>query len=639
MSTPLGDTYDVTVLRFDASLNPAGTLSATVPFHPAAVAAAPNGDLWMAGIHTLARIDSSGHVVLSVPLGGSDPNGVTGVAALAVGASGTVAVTGTTSQSDFPVSPGAFQKFPSISIPPSDVSLYDFGFISTFSDRGVRLASTIVAGTNPKCPSSFCAFARTEPVAITLDAQDTITVAGTTNTLDFPVTPGAPQPMCDCHGAQGNIFITRFSADLRTQIWSTFLGGAPDPYFADQTESVTGLALEPDGGAVVAGTTYDLNFPATPGALQPKLPPAKSYVNPISGFVTRINATGTAWVSSTYLTGTKDDSLAGVQTDPQGNAWISGNTQSPDFPTIAGGLQLGSGLIVELAADGSRLLTSEHIPGAAPGGILSNPDGSFTIPDSSAAFYGTESLLRVPPGAIGGISILGVADSAVTANVVGTVAPGEFLSVYGTGLGPSPGVGAVLNSSGRLSNDVANVLVFFDGQPMPLLWVSANQINVLVPYEIGGRSTTTMQVSTPGGWSQTLKLFVVPTQPNIFVVVNSDGTVNSPDHPAAIGDILTLYGSGAGVLDRTMPDGSVAGNPAPRPDANVSILLPRFGNCGDEALPVLYAGGSPGLAVNALQVNFQFERSTGDLNCISSSTVRLVADDGESRSYDIYYSK
>jgi len=104
---------------------------------------------------------------------------------------------------------------------------------------------------------------------------------------------------------------------------------------------------------------------------------------------------------------------------------------------------------------------------------------------------------------------------------------------------------------------------------------------------------------------------VVPTQPNTFVIVNADGTVNGPNHPAVSGSILTMYVSGAGVLNQGLPDGSVASNPAPSPVAPVSITIlgvgTFFSECPNVTQQVLYAGGSPGLVVNALQVNFLYQ--------------------------------
>jgi uncharacterized protein (TIGR03437 family) len=498
----------------------------------------------------------------------------------------------------------------------------------------------MIWGMQVTCPNASpgtpsCALPATTPAAIAVDASGAVTIAGSTNAADYPVTAGAPQSVCKCRAESGNIFLTRLSADFKSLIWSTFLGGT-GPFAESMTETVSGIALEPDGGAVVAGTTSDPDFPVTPGALE-AAPPAGASNG--AGFVTRVNAAGTTWVFSTYLAGSDNDFISAIQADLQGNIWLTGSTTSPDFPSLPGSLQLGNAFVLHLAADGSRLLFSERIPGAATGGfygnylpltrllillfevnspfnLWTNPDGTLTVSggsiltDATGATSASGWLLRLPAAQVSGVSLLGVADSAAS-QTGGFVAPGEFISIYGTGLGPAAGAGAALDSSGRIASQLGGTQVLFDGRAVPLLWASATQINLLAPYEIAGQATTTMQVLTPAGSSQTLDLTVVPTQPNVFVIVNADGTVNGPDHPAVAGSILTMYVSGAGAMFPDLPDGAVAPNPAPSPIGRVSItnlgVGTLVGECPDVTQQVLYAGGSPGLVVNALQVNFLYQ--------------------------------
>lgn len=439
-----------------------------------------------------------------------------------------------------------------------------------------------------------------------------MTIAGTTDTVDYPVTANAAQSTCKCNDFAGNMFVTRLNAGFSGLIWSTFLGGT-EPY-TSMGETVSGISLEPDGGVVIAGMTADPDFPTTTGTIEPALPAQATAGPHHHGFVSRLNSTGTAWIFSTYLGGSLVESISGLQTDSQGNCWIAGYTGSQDFPTPPGTLQLGPALVLEIAADGSHFLVSEHIPGGTDGGILSNPDGTLTVVGSPTRYGGSlsdnsGSLLRLPAGPVQGVSILGVADSAAT-HPGGTVAPGEFLSLYGTGLGPAGGAGAEIDSSGRIGSALGGTTVWFDGEPMPLLWTSDHQINVLAPYKIATQSQTTLQVATPAGSSQALNLTVVSTQPNIFTVVNQDGTVNGPDDPAALGSVLTLYGSGGGALSQSLPDGTIASTSAPATVAPVSVILSVSGTnylCNNQTLPLVYSGPSPGLVVNALQVNFKLQ--------------------------------
>ncbi len=613
----------VSATEFDSSLRNTASISINIPFSPTSVAVDPNGALWLAGSHSLVKLAPSGVPAVSIELGGAAA-GTTVASALAIDESGNVYVAGETSQADFPVTPGAFEGFPAN--PPANFAA---GFLTKFSNSGTRLLSTLVQGA--------------APAAIAVDSSGAITLAGTTPGADFPVTANAPQSVCNCEYGGHNAFLTRLSADFGSLIWSTFLGGDP-PYDGGSWTMVSGIALEPDGGAVVVGATWDRDFPVTPGAIETVLPAQAGGVVPQHGFITRINATGTAWIFSTYLGGSVSDSISGVQTDSQGNIWITGSTDSPDFPALAGTLQLGGALVYELAADGSHLLCSERIPGVwseetmDQAQIWINPDGTLTVLGSQvgnlAAPGDSSVLLLLPAGPVEGISLLGIADSASTLTG-GEVAPGEFLSIYGTGLGPAVGAGAALDSSGRIASRIAGTSVLFDGKEAPLLWVSANQINLLVPYGIADQASTTMQVFTTAGSSHTLDLTVIPTEPNVFVIVNADGTVNDENHPAVAGSIITLYASGAGVLNQSLPDGTLAGTPPPSPAAHVSVALlmdAGYMGCADYPENLLYAGASPGLVVNAIQVNFQFQMPPPILNgCLPSREIWLTVGSGISQ--------
>jgi uncharacterized protein (TIGR03437 family) len=114
-------------------------------------------------------------------------------------------------------------------------------------------------------------------------------------------------------------------------------------------------------------------------------------------------------------------------------------------------------------------------------------------------------------------------------------------------------------------------------------------------------------------------------------------TVNSADHPAPLGSILTLYASGPGVLSPALPDGSVAPNSAPQPTAKIRVYMPRYLSCGDELEPVLYAGGSPGLVQNVLQVNFRLERQVVFMQCAADDSIYLTAGNVAGQLFNIYW--
>ena len=207
--------------------------------------------------------------------------------------------------------------------------------------------------------------------------------------------------------------------------------------------------------------------------------------------------------------------------------------------------------------------------------------------------------------------MVGVASSAGF-QVSGQVAPYELISLYGDGIGPSTPVnGQVTN--GVLGNSLNGLQVLFDGTPAPLLYAGPNQINLIVPSAVAGRSTTSFQIIGPIPAVPVIQgpeLFVVASQPQVFagpgleanaaIALNQDGTVNSAANPAVLGSIVTVWATGAGMPRILEADGGIASTTSPQPSAlPISVLF------ANDSLEVLYAGDAPGLAVGVTQVNFR----------------------------------
>ncbi|HEY7390445.1 MAG TPA: hypothetical protein VH640_18150 [Bryobacteraceae bacterium] len=219
------------------------------------------------------------------------------------------------------------------------------------------------------------------------------------------------------------------------------------------------------------------------------------------------------------------------------------------------------------------------------------------------------------------------------------ISPGEIVSIFGSHLGTAP-VTAHYDEAGLYPTDLSHQVVpyppnysgpregvTFNGVPAPLLYYSSNQINAIVPYEVAGQASVNIVVTHYG---QTVP-FPVPvkdTAPGIFTasqngtgqgaILNADGTLNSASNPAPKGSAITLFATGAGVLQQqTIPDGSVlfgggatcssatvstsckptAPNGAYFPAAPVSVTI------GGQPAPLLYVGPSPGSAAALLQIN------------------------------------
>ncbi len=147
-------------------------------------------------------------------------------------------------------------------------------------------------------------------------------------------------------------------------VYSTYLGG-------NQTDQGLGIAVDSGGNAYVTGTAFSADFPTTSGAFQTAVP------NPnYTAFVAKLNpsASGEAsLVYSTYLGGSDADQGGAIAVDSSGDAYVTGTTDSTDFPTTSGAFQtvnnsagtlVGSNAFVTvLNPTGSSLLYSTYLGG------------------------------------------------------------------------------------------------------------------------------------------------------------------------------------------------------------------------------------------------------------------------------------
>src|SRR5262249_50119935 len=147
-----------------------------------------------------------------------------------------------------------------------------------------------------------------------------------TSSSSFPVTPGAAQTS---FGGFFDAFVSKLNASGSALVYSTYLGGAGADFG-------NAIALDGSGNAYVTGSTFRGNFPVTPGAFQAAF---RGGVFVGDAFVTKLNASGSALVYSTYLGGSSDDSGNGIAVDGSGNAYVTGSTQSFNFPVTPGAAQ------------------------------------------------------------------------------------------------------------------------------------------------------------------------------------------------------------------------------------------------------------------------------------------------------------
>lgn len=265
------------------------------------------------------------------------------------------------------------------------------------------------------------------------------------------------------------------------------------------------------------------------------------------------------------------------------------------------------GAIKRIAGTGDAVDNIEMLSVDAPGaGSVQGQAVSFT----GTRFGGSRVLYLAEPAvaAPASFSAQSVANSA--SNRAGAVSPGEIVAVFGSGMGAAGSATAAFDANGRVATQLGGVRVLFDGIPAPILYLSAGQANVIVPYAMEGRASAQLTVEYNGASTAPLSVPVADCAPGIYsmdgsgqgpgAIVNEDATLNSPANPAAQGSIVALYGTGEGQTAPGGIDGQLATQTLPAPRRAVSVTVG-----GQPVTDVLYSGAAPGEVAGMLQVNFR----------------------------------
>jgi hypothetical protein len=243
-------------------------------------------------------------LVYSTYIGGSwDERGY----GIAVDGSGNAYVTGRTFSTNYDVTPGAFQT--------TNEGLWDV-FVTKLNATGTALVySTYIGGRYED-----------EGHAIAVDGSGNAYVTGWTDSPDYDVTPGAFQTT---KGGYVDVFVTKLNATGTALVYSTSIGGSSD-------DRGYAIAVDGRGNAYVTGFTFSTDYPVTPGAFQTT---KGGWGDDVDVFVTKLNATGTALVYSTYIGGSDTDEGYGIAVDGSGNAYVTGWTNSTDYDVTPGAFQ------------------------------------------------------------------------------------------------------------------------------------------------------------------------------------------------------------------------------------------------------------------------------------------------------------
>jgi cell division septation protein DedD len=279
----------------------------------------------------VAKLNAAGSgLVYSTYLGGGGEDAGFGVA---LDAAGNAYVTGTTASTNFPTTDGAFRTTPGGGTD---------AFAAKLNPSGSALVySTYLGGASDE-----------EGFGVAIDAAGSSYLTGVTTSTNFPATGGA---LLTHSAGLLDAFVTKLNPSGSGLAYSTYLGGAG-------ADLGFGVATDASGSAYVTGFTDSANFPFTPGALQPTL----------SGngdaFAAKLNADGAALAYSTFVGGSELDAGLAVAVDANGNAYLTGTTESANFPVTAGAFRMTKGdgsdaFITKVNPTGALLAYSTFIGG------------------------------------------------------------------------------------------------------------------------------------------------------------------------------------------------------------------------------------------------------------------------------------
>jgi uncharacterized protein (TIGR03437 family) len=464
---------------------------------------------------------------------------------------------------------------------------------------------------------------------IDVDSSGQVYVAGFTGSTDFPVTPNNGIQQTLTSKAAGNAFLAVLNPSGSQLVYATYLGGSG-------TDIANAVAAIPGRGVAIGGITTSPDLPVTPNANQSSLIPNKH-----NGFYAVLNPPGltipapasttpaaaghlkprdeSSIVTYTYTadvvkgispfdvefihyefvvlvdsdTGDVVDIIV-FETTTEGIGPFSATTKSVDFLDLPAGTTDAdvSGVLNDIVGN-IGFGTIVELSGSYPSGT-SLPSTRARAMDTTLAASAIGLRLAFPPAIVNGASF-----------VHSAVSPGEIVTIFSSNLGPAKLTGAQLDSSGKkLSTSVAGTQIFFDSDPAPIIYTSAGQVSVVVPYSVASKTSVSMIPFYNGALQQATTLPVAAAAPGIFTVdgrqaasVNPDGSANSASHPIARGATIVMFATGEGQTNPAGVDGQLATSVLPKPVLPVSVTV------GGKPAQVAYYGAAPDLTAGLMQLN------------------------------------
>jgi len=523
---------------------------------------------------------------------GSPQSGFAGplVSSMVADTNGHAFITGSTNNPSFPTTPNAFQA----SYPTRGPSAFAMAF-----DTNASGAASLTYSTYFGIPSNNSQAYGTQASAIAADQYGNMYITGYAGD-SLPVTPGAFQtslatgimcnPFASAQWVCPDGFVAKFKPSATAAaslIYSTYLGGPGN-------DSPLAIAVDNSGDAYVTGYTLSQSFPVTQGAFQTTAPGIGGNTN--GAFVSKLNASGSNLIYSTYLYGNSPSSGNGIAVDPLGNAYVAGNFQAgghanPFFPVTADAFQSS---FIKLSGDFQDAFLTKL-----------NPTGSALVYSSYLGGQGDDVGTAVAVDQAGDAYITGHTSSGNFPIISGAFQPGmdgtgdAFVTKFPLGAAQTLSVSSMSPSSGGNTGTVTGRILgagFHAGASLTLT---------------GGVTITgTSLVGTEGRTIDfSFDLTSAPAGSYGLTVVNPDGTsITSPN-------AFSVQSGGGPQLGVSliMPSafainrGPAAFNVTVRNTGNVdaqNVILALYGVPSDAVLSPLFNISPPPVALGGQRIDF-----------------------------------
>lgn len=598
----------------------------------------------------VTKLDAAGNIVFTTTFGGKANDYGN---AIAVDPSGNIWVGGVTTSVDFPLH-NALQTALA-----TGLQSYQTGFLVELAQDGTVIYSSYFGGLLGASILN----------GVATDQGGNVYVTGTTNSSDFPTTAGLPAGMVNSAavGSVSGTFITKLDATGSRIVYSALIaggtldcsGGSNCSLMPVSTEG-TGIAIDGAGDAMIVGNTNTIDLPVTPGGTAGT-----------GAFAAKVSAAGNELIYLTYLGPGAEivsdfgpsqtiDAVA-IVTDGAGDAYLTGNTNDPDFPATAGaykttlGANATNAFAIKLDPSG-RILWATYLGGPGPDSANSisldgvgdvwlagtHNAGFPTLPTGSAGGYGDfvaelsadgSSLLYSAEfsegtagqsvaidqnsvvhfaGQVGLVStitpseppaprVFGIVNAA-GGQVSGRVAPGEVITIVGFGLGPVTPVSANPHD-GKFPTSLGGVRVLVNGTAIPLLYVSGSQINAEIPAPFTDATDGEVQVANGSEMLPAFRLRIDASDFGVFLTASGSIAAINQDGTINSAENPAKAGSIVAIWATGFDPDGLTVDGAISKGANNWCSSCQI-TVGSVSETVAYAGAAPGLIDGLLQINF-----------------------------------